>query len=116
MSSLSKELDRYLSIRRGLGYELKTDERILRRLVTFGEAQGDNHISTDLFLKWRASCPSVKRHTWARRLGIVRIFAQWLHGIDQKHEVPPQSLIPCCRRRPQPYIYSEQEIRRIVEA
>jgi integrase/recombinase XerD len=116
MSTLSKELDRYLSIRRSLGYELKTDERILRRLVTFAEAQGDIHISTNLFLRWRTSCPSVKRHTWARRLGIVRIFAQWLHGIDQEHEVPPKSLIPCRRRRPQPYIYSEQEIQRIVEA
>jgi integrase len=116
MSTLSKELDRYLSIRRSLGYDLKTDERILRRFVTFAEARRDNHISTDLFLRWQASCPSVRRHTWARRLGMVRIFAQWLHGIDPEHEVPPQSLIPCCQRRPRPYIYSEEEIRRIVQA
>jgi integrase len=47
---------------------------------------------------------------------MVRIFAQWLHGIDPEHEVPPQSLIPCRGRRPLPYIYSEEEIRRIVEA
>lgn len=116
MSTWSEELDRYLTIRRSLGYDLKTDERILRRFINFAEAQGDKHISTDLFLRWRASCPSVKRHTWACRLGTVRIFAQWLHGIDPKHEVPPQSLIPCCQRRPQPYIYSEEQIRRIVKA
>jgi integrase/recombinase XerD len=116
MSTLPKELDRYLNIRRSLGYDLRTDEGILRRFVTFAEAQGGNHISTDLFLRWQASCPPVKRHTWARRLGIVRVFAQWLHGIDAEHEIPPQSLIPCRHRRPQPYIYSEEEIRRIVEA
>lgn len=116
MSTLSKELDRYLSIRRSLGYDLKTDERILRRFVTFAETQEDSHVSTALFLRWQASCPSVSRNTWARRLGIIRIFAQWLHGIDPGHEVPPQSLIPCRHRRPQPYIYSEEEIRRIVEA
>ena len=116
MSTLAKELDRYLSIRRSLGYDLRTDERILRRFITFAEGQGDHHVSTDLFLRWQAFCAPVKRHTWARRLGIVRIFAQWLHGLDPEHEVPPQSLIPCRHRRPQPYIYSEQEIRRIVAA
>jgi len=115
MSTLSEELDCYLSIRRSLGYDLRTDERILRRFVTYYEAQGDNHISTNLFLRWQVSCPPVSRNTWARRLGIVRAFAQWLHGIDPAHEIPPQSLIPSRHRRPQPYIYSEDEIRRIVK-
>jgi integrase len=39
-----------------------------------------------------------------------------MHGIDQRHEVPPQALIPGRQRRPRPYIYSEEEIRCIVEA
>ena len=47
---------------------------------------------------------------------MVRVFAQWLNSIDAKHEVPPQSLIPSRARRPHPYIYSEDDIRRIVEA
>ena len=50
MSALSKELDRYLSIRRSLGYELGTAERILRRFIAFAEQQGVDHISTALFL------------------------------------------------------------------
>jgi integrase/recombinase XerD len=36
--------------------------------------------------------------------------------MDSRHEVPPQSLIPSRVRRPHPYIYSEDEIRRIVVA
>jgi integrase/recombinase XerD len=44
------------------------------------------------------------------------LFAQWLHGIDEKHEIPPRDLIPGHNRRPQPYIYSNKEICRIVEA
>ncbi|MGH8497240.1 MAG: tyrosine-type recombinase/integrase [Methylococcales bacterium] len=39
-----------------------------------------------------------------------------LNGLDPKHEIPLQSLIPSLQRRPRPYIYSEEEIRRIVEA
>jgi integrase/recombinase XerD len=43
-----------------------------------------------------------------------RIFAQWLHGIDQRHEIPPHGLIPNRKQRHAPYIYSPDEIRAIV--
>jgi integrase/recombinase XerD len=116
MSTLSRELDRYLTIRRSLGYRLRAHERILRKLVAFAEQQGAEHISTDLFLRWQKAPGSANRHTRAQSLAMVRLFAQWLHGIDSEHEVPPKGLIPRCNRRPNPYIYSDDEIRRIVEA
>ena len=106
MSALSKELDRYLTIRRGLGYDLGTTERILRRYITFADQQHADYITTDLFLGWQATFGHAKRPTWSARLGIVRIFAQWLHGIEPNHEVPPRSLIPGRYRRARPYIYS----------
>lgn len=118
MSTLPRELDRYLTIRRSLGYRLRAHERILRKFIAFAEQQGAEHISTDLFLRWhKAEAPGrANRHTWAQSLAIIRLFAQWLHGIDSKHEVPPQGLIPKNNRRPKPYIYSDDEIRRIVKA
>src|SRR5271165_6907449 len=116
MSTLVDELDRYLTIRRNLGYTLGTDERILRRFIAFAEQECAERISTDLFLHWQEAFGHANRQTWSRRLGIVRLFAQWLHGIDQRHEVPPQTLIPSRYRRARPYIYSDDEIRRIVEA
>jgi integrase/recombinase XerD len=112
----SAELDRYLTIRRGLGYDLGTAERILRRFTAFAEREGADLISTALFLRWQEAFGHANRHTWSRRLGTVRLFAQWMHGVDQGHEVPPQALIPGRQRRPRPYIYSEEEIRSIVEA
>ena len=116
MSAMSKELDRYLAVRRSLGFDLRTDERVLRRFVAFAEEQRADYISADLFLRWRAAFGEANRHTWARRLGIVRLFAQWMHGLDPKHDVPSRSLVPGNYRRSRPYIYSEHEIRRIVEA
>jgi len=47
---------------------------------------------------------------------MVRPFAQWLHGLDPRHEVPPPDLLPHCSRRQRPFIYSQDQIRRIVEA
>jgi integrase/recombinase XerD len=115
MKTLSKELDRYLTIRRTLGYGLDTTERNLRRLIAFAESENAEYINTALFLRWRQAFGSANRQTWARRLGMVRLFAQWLQGLDSKHEVPPQVLIPGHYRRTRPYIYSDEEIRRIVE-
>jgi integrase/recombinase XerD len=116
MSALSEELDRYLTIRRGLGYDLGTTERVLRRFIAFAGRERAEHISTDLFLRWQETFGRANRQTWSRRLSMVRLFAQWLHGIDQKHETPPHGLIPGRYRRVPPYIYRNEEIRRIVEA
>jgi integrase len=116
MSALSSELSRYLNIRRSLGYNLGTTERVLRKFVAFAEKKGTEYISTLLFLQWRESFGHANRQTWSRRLGMIRLFAQWLQCLDPKHEVPPQGLIPGRTRRSRPYIYSNEEICRIVRA
>lgn len=114
MSTLSQELDRYLSIRRSLGLN--------------SPPKNESCGSSSALLKRKMPSTSVRRSScnaggvWqseqadmAHRLGVVRLFAQWLHSMDAKHEVPPQSLIPNRVRRPHSYIYSEDDIRRIVE-
>ena len=84
--------------------------------MAFAETQGAEHVNTDLFLKWQASFGQASRQTWAARLGMVRLFAQWLHGLDPAHEVPPRGLIPHRARRSRPYIYSVEEIAKIIAA
>jgi integrase/recombinase XerD len=116
MSCLRQELDRYLTIRRSLGYDLGTTARLLRRFVAFAETQGAEHVNTDLFLKWQANFGQASRQTWAARLGMVRLFAQWLHGLDPAHQVPPRGLIPHRARRSRPYIYGADEIANIIAA
>lgn len=113
--SLRAHLDRYLMIRRSFGHDLGASERVLGRFVNFAESQGAQHISTDLFMKWRAVFGQARRETWAARLGMVRLFARWLHGLDPANEIPPHGPIPRRYRRSPPYIYSEEEIARIVK-
>jgi integrase len=116
MSALSTELSRYLNIRRNLGYNLSTAERVLRKFIAFAEQKDAEYVSTELFLKWQETFGHANRQTWSRRLSIVRLFAQWLQCLDPKHEVPPCGLIPDRCVRPRPYIYSDEEICRIVKA
>jgi integrase/recombinase XerD len=116
MSTLSGDLDRYLTLRRSLGYDLRTSERILRTFLAFAEQQQSASITTDLFVRWQEAFGHPNRQTWAGRLGIVRLFAQWLQSQDERHEVPPQVLMSRRTRRSRPYIYTDDEIQRIVAA
>jgi len=113
--SLLLELQRYLKIRRNLGYDLSTSERVLKRFVSFLETKNETYITTDLFLQWKQAFGKASQSTWARRLGMVRVFASWLHSMDLGHEVPPQALIPSHYRRKQPYIYTDDQIRCLIE-
>ena len=88
MNKLSKELDRYLMIRRSFGSNLGTTARVLQRFIDFAEQQDADHISTDLFLRWQKVFGKAHRQTWAARLGMVRLFAQWLQVLD------PRALFP----------------------
>ena len=76
--------------------------------------EGDDWITTDLFLRWKGRFGAAGPHTWAIRLSVVRGFAAWLQGIDPRTEVPPRGLIPNRQRRQRPYIYTDDEIARIV--
>jgi integrase/recombinase XerD len=115
MSTLANELDRYLSIRRSLGFNLNTSARVLKRFVAFADGQAADHVTTALFLQWKQVFGNANSNTWAARLGIVRQFAQWLSGIDSRHEAPPKSLLPWRYRRARPHIYSDHEVSQILD-
>jgi len=114
--SLTSQLDRYLSVRRNLGYDLGTSERILRRFTRFADREGAAHIDTALFLRWHATLAEARSSTRAARLSVVRLFAQWLSSFDPAHEVPPRGLLPGSVQRSRPHIYSEAEIGSIIVA
>ena len=59
MSTLREALGDYLRIRRGLGFELRQEGRILEGFVAFLERAGADRITTKLALSWatRARVP-----------------------------------------------------------
>ena len=114
MTTLAKRLDDYIAIRRSLGYDLSGSERVLRRFTAFAERHGKDCITVELFLRWKAAYGAASNDTWSARLGMVRIFANWLQGLDARTEVPPMGLISGKPRRARPYIYSDGEVARIV--
>ena len=109
------EQHRYLRIRRRLGADLSTDERILRRFTAFADKDGAEYVDTRLITRWLESLPAASAGTRGARSRVARQFALWLHGMDPRHEVPPQGLVPAHVQRVHPHIYSDAEILAIVE-
>ena len=72
-------------------------------------------MTPELFLRWKVQRPgAASRQTWSYRLSHVRTFARWLHSLESQTVVPPPGLVPRNRRRPQPYIYTDEEVADIV--
>ena len=116
MNALQAALDEYLSVRRTLGFKLRDEGTVLPQFLCFLEEKGSPFITTDLALQWATQPENVLPAHWARRLAMVRIFAQFRSAVDPRTEVPPQGLLPYRYRRKTPYIYDDAEISRLIEA
>ena len=63
-------------------------------------------------MDWATTAASAaQRHN---RLMTVLRFARFMHAEDSRHELPPEGVFCGRRQRPTPYIFSEEEIQRVV--
>lgn len=114
MSTLHDALEEYLTLRRGLGAQLRDAGARLHHFVEFLDHEEATVVTTELALRWATAPTNITSATWAQRLGDVRRFATWLSATDSRVEVPPKGLLPERYRRRPPYIYSDEEVSRIV--
>ena len=115
MNTLREALQEYVDLRRGLGYKMHDEGLLLPRFVSFMEDHDAEHISVRLALEW-AQCPSVQPAEWARRLCFVRGFARHRSATDSRTEIPPLGLLPHRSTRARPHLYTEDEIKRLLDA
>ena len=116
MNELRKALDEYLSIRRKLGFKLQRAGKLLHDFVLFTEKEGVSFITTEVALRWATQSLNCQTAWSAARLGIVRGFAKYQSVMDPRTEVPSQELLPYRYHRRPPYIYSNDEVKRLIKA
>lgn len=80
------------------------------------EQQGTSIITSELALRWALQPRNVQPAHWAARLSFVRSFARYWSATDPRTEIPPTGLLPYRYKRATPYIYSDEEIQRILKA
>lgn len=106
--------DRYIALRRTLGYKLVKAERHLRAFSDFAAVRGETHIRAATVLGWLetvAGTPSTR----ARRMSEIILFARFLRAEDPRHDIP-RADVTRSQARPVPYIYTPDEIARILDA
>ncbi|WP_413992454.1 tyrosine-type recombinase/integrase [Labrys okinawensis] len=112
---LSDNLARYVALHEALGFSFRTQRILLRMFVANAERHGDNLIKSDRVVAWAVEAPSPEQRR--NRLLTARRFAIAMHAEDCRHEVPAvDALGRGLFRRTQPYIYSGEEIGKLMEA
>lgn len=114
MTDLRSALERYVSMRQGLGYKYQHQARRLADFVSFMETRKVTTITTKLALAW-ATLPPGRHASWALRLTDVRGFARHVANIDPKTEVPPAGILPRAVRA-KPYVDGDAEIDALLAA
>ena len=94
----------------GTGWLLPHRQAYLGELGKLGYAAH----TVDLILHCKEQYRPASSVSWSNRLSSARGFTAWLKARDPRTEVPPKGLVPRRYQRPAPYIYSDDEIIRIV--
>lgn len=113
MISLATAADKYLKMRRALGFKLYHQTWWLPDFVAFVRGEGSSTITVDLAVRWAQQPVDADPNWWARRLSAIRCFAKYYQAYDSRTQVPPD-LLPSQRVRQLPHIYSNDEIHALL--
>jgi integrase/recombinase XerD len=111
--NLRETLANYLGLRRSLGFKMLNESAALPAFVSFAEKRKTPHITARVALDW-AQQGREGQSKW--RFSMVRGLAKYAAIFDDRTEVPQLGLLRNKYPRPRPYIYSDQEIERLLFA
>ncbi|HTU55580.1 MAG TPA: tyrosine-type recombinase/integrase [Acetobacteraceae bacterium] len=108
-------VDRYIALRRTLGYKLRNPARHLRAFTDYVASRGETHVKTATVHAW-VTAAGRTQEARAERFRNLALLARFLHAEDPRHEVPARNPFAVRKTRPIPYIYTADEIARILDA
>ena len=116
MNTLREAIHEYIDMRRKLGFKLNSTRRALLAFATFMEQKQAPFITVELALAWAQQPVHAQPSHWAQRLSYVRVFTRHRKAADARTEIPPPGLLPFQPQRARPYLYTDDEIRKLLQA
>jgi integrase/recombinase XerD len=116
MNTLPQALDEYLALRQAMGFQVRDARSLLGRFIAFLEQQEATYITHELAVHWATEPRAVQPAEWARRLSLVRGFARYRSATDPRTQIPSMGVLPYQPQRASPYLYSDAEIRQLLQA
>lgn len=109
---LAQAIASYLAVRRACGFSLKTEGDLLHSFGTFSAMREKDYVCADVAIEWAGLAGTVCSR--ARRLGHVIRFVRYARAEDQRHVLPSAVFGREKGPRPVPYIFSADDIQRLV--
>ena len=111
---LKEDVQHYIALRRSTGFKLKESAKLLADYAAFAEEKGDRYVRTRTAISW-ASQASTPDMCYRRITDVIRL-ARHLRAEDVQHEIPPEGVFSSHRTEFVPYIFTADEIARLIEA
>jgi integrase/recombinase XerD len=111
---LTQAVKSYVEMRRACGCTFRIQSCLLRRFAEFSDERGERFVRTCTAVEWAGAAPSVYQR--ARRLNNVIRLSRYLRAEDTRHELPHAVFGTDRRPRRVPYIFSSEDIQRLVGA
>lgn len=118
-TELGKQIAAFLVFKRALGYPYVGGEITLRSFERFATRERGPTTPIDLpptIRAWLLRKSGRKPVTLANNLGVIRQFCLYLRRGDPEAFVPPVSMAPQTESRYVPYVFSPDEVRRLIKA
>jgi integrase/recombinase XerD len=111
---LIDDIERYLALRRSLGFKLEQAGQYLGAFAAFAAARGEHHIHAQTAIEWAQNAPTSDARY--RRLREIGHAARFLHLEDAGHEIPPTGIFTRSKTKLIPYIFTLNDLRRLLDA
>ena len=106
----------YIAYRRQLGFDLSIDAGQLRSFALFADQRRAEQLTLELATDWARASRHPRPISWARRIEVLRGFATFCLRTESTTVVPPRKLFGSAHRRLVPHIYTDEELRSLLEA
>ncbi len=115
--SMAERVEEYLTYRRALGYQVRTQGEMLGSFARFADEAGHlGPLTTEIALRWARLPEQAARLYQARRLEVVRTLATYLDPREPGTEVPARGLLGPAHARGPAFLYTDSDIVALIEA
>jgi integrase len=109
-------VEAYLAHRRSFGFELSIEGGQLGSFARFADQHGAERLTLELAADWARASRHPRPISWARRIEVLRGFASFCLRTNPDTVVLPRNLFGPAHRRLVPHIYTDEELRSLLEA
>ena len=113
-SALGPAITEYLTLKRALGRDCRTEAWVLGQFDMFLAAREATAVTSEIYTSWCVSHADLAPNTRRHRMWIVRKLCVYLRRRDPTCFVPDTSGFPAPRAPRPPHIFTEEEIARIL--